>query len=60
MENPDEVVTPTYIPGTVSIAPAVCVGDVDGNGFVNRADIIALISYLVDNASPPIWSVPCP
>ncbi len=58
MENPDEVVTPTYIPGTVSIAPAVCVGDVDGNGFVNRADIIALISYLVDNASPPIWTVP--
>ena len=48
----------TYIPGTVSIAPSVCVGDVDGNGFVNRADILELIYYLLDNAKPPFWTVP--
>jgi hypothetical protein len=58
MENPDEVVTPTYIPGTVTLAPAVCVGDVDGNGAVNKADVMTLVSYLVNNASPPFWVVP--
>ncbi len=58
MENPDEVVISIYIPGVVVISPPVCVGDVDGNGAVNRADIIALIGYLLDNASPPFWTVP--
>ncbi len=47
-----------YVDGTVSLEPAVCVGDVDGNGFVNRFDFSALVVYLVDNASPPFWSVP--
>jgi hypothetical protein len=58
MENPDEVVTPTYIPCDMTLAPAVCVGDVDGNGAVNKADIMKLIIFLVDNASPPFWTVP--
>ncbi len=58
MENPDEVVTPTYIPGVVTIELPVCVGDIDGNGFVNKFDIIALVNLLVDNASPPIWTIP--
>ncbi len=58
MENPDEVVTPTYIPCDVTLEPPVCVGDIDGNGFINKPDVIALISYLVDNASPPFWTVP--
>jgi hypothetical protein len=58
MENSDEVVIPTYVPCDVTLEPPVCVGDVDGNGFVNRTDMIKLISYLVNNASPPFWSVP--
>jgi hypothetical protein len=58
MENSDEVVIPTYVPCDVMIEPPVCVGDVDGNGFVNRADIIELVSCLVDNASAPFWTVP--
>lgn len=60
MENTDEVSIVYYVPCDVTLAPAVCVGDVDGNGFVNRADIVKLVYYLLDNASPPFWSVPCP
>ena len=38
----------------------LCIGDVDKNGKVNKADITALAAYLVDNASAPFWTVPCP
>ncbi|MBA7587032.1 hypothetical protein ES708_29042 [subsurface metagenome] len=49
-----------YVDGTVSLEPAVCVGDVDGNGAVNKSDLSALVFYLIDNASAPFWTVPCP
>jgi len=58
MENPEEVPVLAYEPGTVVIPPDVCVGDVDDSGAVNKADIIALVNYLVNNASAPIWTVP--
>lgn len=58
MENPDEVVIPTYVPCDVTLEPAVCVGDFDGNGFVNKTDIIKIVNCLIDNASPPFWSIP--
>jgi hypothetical protein len=58
MENVDEVAIVSYVPCDVTLPPSVCVGDVDGNGAVNRADIMKLINFLVDNASPPFWVVP--
>lgn len=41
----------------VSLEAAVCVGDIDGNGYVTKADISALVSYLINNASAPNWYV---
>ena len=46
-------VDPNALGCCVVIEPPVCVGDVDGNGFINQADTLALIRYLVDNASAP-------
>jgi hypothetical protein len=33
-----------------------CLGDVDGNGFVNRNDIGALVTWIGANCSMPAWS----
>ena len=58
MENPAEAPVVNLSGCIVTIAPPVCVGDVDGNSFINKADIIALVNYLVNNATAPFWSVP--
>jgi len=54
--NPD-VVDLTGACASVEVAPPVCVGDVDDNGFVNPGDIGELVSYLEANASPPFYTV---
>jgi hypothetical protein len=57
MEDPTEDPNLTLCSGSVTIV-TVCVGDVDDNGFVNKADIIAMVGYLGNNASAPFWTVP--
>ena len=58
MENPDDNPTVNFTGCCVSFAPPVCVGDADDNGFVNPADIGAIVVYLQANASAPFWTVP--
>ena len=60
MENPDDDPTVNFPLVTECCVVTVCVGDVDNNGAVNKADIIALVNYLAANASAPFWTVPCP
>jgi len=52
----------TILPSGCSVV-TICLGDVDGNGKINKADITALAGELVDNASAPFWTCnipPCP
>jgi len=44
----------TNLPYTWGIS-RTCVGDVDENGKINKADITALAAHIVDNASPWFW-----
>jgi len=58
-----EVSITQYLKGMefkVHIVPSdiVCAGDVDGNGFVNKADLNAMVAWLIENAGPPFWTVP--
>ena len=58
LEDAEAAVAPVLAQGVLVAAPsAVCVGDVDGNGFVNKLDIGNLVNYLNANAVAPFWTV---
>ncbi len=44
--------------GCPVVITAPCVGDVDCNKIINKQDIGALVTLLVNNASAPFWMIP--